>query len=466
MNMPATFVYGVGLDDRRISLQIDLSEHQDWTVATQLVKQTEEIFTAPNYYYFYDSPTMVGSIKMRSWTVGDQTIEVAMQHLGTDSSLDAYTEWIKKIVETERNIFGELPRFDYGRYTFLIAYNPWVKGDGMEHRNSTVCTSKGNLADHAPLLIGTIAHEFFHAWNIERIRPKSLEPFDFDHANLSGALWFGEGFTNYYDELVQCRAGIITKEQFLNTATKTMNAVVNSPARAFRNPIEMSHNASFVDAATSIDETNYQNNFVSYYTYGEFLGLALDLSIRSQFKERSLDDYMRAMWVKFGKKELPYTLMDLQKTLADVTGSVPFADHFFEQYIYEANIPDMKKLLGSNGIEIALAQPNHIYMGDTKIDEKGVLLGKIQKGTGLYEAGLHIGDVIISINNIQIDNNTTFLSILKTLSINQSYPIVYHQMGQLKSGFFQTIPNPTIELRFKEKVDSNARAAQKKWLGL
>lgn len=241
MNMPATFVYGVGLDTRPIILKIDLQNYPDWSVATQLANEKNGFFSAPNYYYFYDSPTMVGSIEHRSWQVDDQTIEVAMQHLGTPQELDAYVGWIKKIVEEQKSIFGELPRFDYGRYTFLISYNPWVEGDAMEHRNSTVCTSKGNLAEHAQLLIGSVAHEFFHAWNIERIRPKSLEPFDFDHANLSGELWFGEGFTNYYDELTQCRANIITREKFLGTATRTFNSVINSPARSVRNPIQMSY---------------------------------------------------------------------------------------------------------------------------------------------------------------------------------------------------------------------------------
>ncbi len=465
MNMPATFAYGVGLDDREIALNIDLADHANWTIATQLVQESENRFTAPNYYYFYDSPTMVGDIKRRSWQVGDQTIEVAMQHLGTDDELDAYTEWIKKIVAAEQNVFGELPRFDYGRYTFLISYTPWVEGDAMEHRNSTVCTSKGNLSLHAPLLIGSIAHEFFHAWNIERIRPKSLEPFDFDHANLSGELWFGEGFTNYYDELAQCRAGVVSKEKFLHTATKTLNAVINSPARSYRTPIQMSHNASFVDAATSIDETNYLNNFISYYTYGEFLGLALDLSIRSEFQKLTLDNYMRAMWIKYGKTEIPYTLNDLQTTLAEVTGSTRFANKFFEEYIYQSKIPDMPKLFDHVGIEMIEAKPHLIYLGSVSVDAQGVLSGKIQKGTALYEAGLDIGDQIISINELTISEETSFDMLIKQLTLNKSYPIVYNQMGTIKSAMLTTTPSPEIELKFAEKMKEKTNTARLHWLG-
>lgn len=465
MNMPATFAYGLGFDQTPITLAIDLKDHPHWSVATQLVSEGNSTFSAPNYYYFYDSPTMVGSIAKRNWQVGDQIIEVAMLHKGTETEFDAYVEWIKKIVEAEKNVFGELPRFDYGRYTFLISYNPWVEGDAMEHRNSTVCTSKRSLSQHAPLLIGSIAHEFFHAWNMERIRPKSLEPFDFDHANLSGELWFGEGFTNYYDELAQCRAGVKSKEQFLNAATRTFNRVINSPARAYRNPIQMSYNASYVDAATSIDETNYHNTFISYYTYGEFLGLALDLSIRSKFKNLSLDDYMRAIWIKFGKTEKPYTLDDLTNTLAEVTQSKKFADHFFEQYIYASDIPNMKALLSEVGIEMALAQPNKVSLGEATVNDKGIVSGKMISGTPLYEAGLDLGDQIISINKTTLSDTASFVSILSSLPLKKAFEITYNQMGIIKSGTFVTTPSREIILTFSTKPSESEVESQKLWLG-
>ena len=112
------------------------------------------------------------------------------------------------------NGIGELPAFDFGTYTFISCYRPNCAGDGMEHRNSTSLTSSNSLSSSMIGLLGTVSHEFFHAWNVERIRPKTLEPFDFTDANMSGELWLAEGFTNYFGALVIARAGIITPTQY------------------------------------------------------------------------------------------------------------------------------------------------------------------------------------------------------------------------------------------------------------
>jgi predicted metalloprotease with PDZ domain len=464
LNMPAVFAYGVDLDQRAIGLKIDLSDQPEWSVATQLQKVQNDYFTAPNYYYFYDSPTMVGKIIRREWEVDGQTIEVAMQHFGTEKELDNYVDWIKRIVIQEKAIYGELPRYDFGRYTFLISYTPWVFNDAMEHRNSTVCTSMGTLARHAPLLIGSIAHEFFHSWNIERIRPKSLEPFNFDEPNMSGELWFGEGFTNYYDELAQCRAGVITQENFLNTAADVYNSVKNAPGRTFRNPVQMSCNAPFVDAAKAIDETNYQNNFISYYTYGEFLGLALDLSIRSSFKNLSLDDYMRFVWLKYGKTEIPYTLKDLQQALADVTKSEKFANNFFESYIHNSEIPDMEALFGKMGINSMLEKEGKVHFGKVSLDKYGAIENQLTKGTALYEAGLDKGDILVAINDMKISKELSLDALIEKLEINKEYKVDYVQMGQVKSGVFITKQDPEMVLNFDKKASSSNLKMLEAWL--
>ena len=110
-------------------------------------------------------------------------------------------EKARKVVAEQVAIFGETARYDHGTYTFLAVYVPWASGDGMEHRNSTVLSSGASLARNEMGLLSTLSHEFFHSWNVERIRPRALEPFDFFRANPSDALWFAEGFTSYYTPL-------------------------------------------------------------------------------------------------------------------------------------------------------------------------------------------------------------------------------------------------------------------------
>ena len=130
-----------------------------------------------------------------------------MHHDGSDADADRFAEGVDQIVREQRAIFGELPEFE-APYTFIADFLPHASSDAMEHRNSTILTSPASLrnADARLDLLSTAAHEFFHSWNIERIRPRSLEPFKLDAPNPSGELWFGEGFTNYYEQLTMHRA--------------------------------------------------------------------------------------------------------------------------------------------------------------------------------------------------------------------------------------------------------------------
>ena len=161
----------------------------------------------------------------------------------------------------------------------------WGDGDGMEHRNSTSLTAPGALRNpqQRAQIIGTVAHEFFHGWNVERIRPRSLEPFDLERANMSGELWLAEGFTEYYGPLLLRRAGLISDQETKQTLTALIDLVTNGPGRGVRSAIDMSRMAPFVDAGRPIDRTNWQNSYISYYPFGGAVALALDLSINVSF---------------------------------------------------------------------------------------------------------------------------------------------------------------------------------------
>ncbi|RED97065.1 M61 family metallopeptidase [Marinoscillum furvescens] len=463
LNMPATFVYGKELKNREIQLSIP-GMPDGWSVATQLQMLTDSSFSAPDYYYFYDSPVMVGEIDWRRWEVAGQTIEIAMMHEGTPEELDNYTEWVKKIVAEQKRIYGSLPDFDFGRYTFLIAYNPWAVGDGMEHRNSTICTSSGSLKENEHDLIGTVAHEFFHAWNIERIRPQSLEPFDFANANMSEALWFGEGFTSYFDDLTLVRTGIITPEGYVNGLIGGLNYVLNSPARAFRSPMEMSHQATFVDAGTANDATNYSNNFVSYYSYGAVIGLGLDLTLRRDFN-KTLDDYMQRMWERFGKPEQPYTMQDLQQELADYTNS-EFAEEFFTSQIYGSELPDFEQLFADFGIKLSLKNPNSAYFANPKLSREGVVQSTVLRGTAFYDAGIEKGDQIISVDGREVTNTADLNRTINTLQVGQTYTIEYIQLGEIKTGNFTARQDPRITLSFlpEEQLKKRVIKRRAEWL--
>ena len=218
LNIPETFMYAIDYEKRPILVNFAVRKGLKWKVPTQLKSMGNNTYYAPNLDYFMDSPTEMSNHAVRSFKVqnknGAHRINFALHHNGTEAELDEYFEKVKKVVLTQKTIFGTLPKFDYNEYTFLACYLPNVSGDDMEHRNSTVLTSTRSLANGGmERNIGTVSHEFCHAWNVERIRPQSLEPFDYTEANMSGELWFAEGFTSYYTNLTLVRAGLITEKE-------------------------------------------------------------------------------------------------------------------------------------------------------------------------------------------------------------------------------------------------------------
>lgn len=427
LNMPATFIYMPSLKNQEMQVTFNLREDLNWKVVTQLKHIQGNTYHANNLQYFMDSPTEISDYRLRFFDVDGQTINFALHHNGTEQELDLYFEKVKQVVLQEEAVFGELPIFDFGNYTFLACYIPNASGDGMEHRNSTVLTSTRSLAEGGmERNIGTVAHEFFHSWNVERIRPQSLEPFDFEEANMSGALWFAEGFTSYYTSLILCRAGLISQEAYVKGLTGTFNYVWNSPGRQFFNAIEMSYQAPFVDAATSVDPVNRNNTFISYYSYGSMLGLALDLSLRE--KGLHLDHFMKLMWANFGKQEQPYTVEDLHNTLNNYAGP-EFGDSFFNHYIYKSEMPNMEQLLNRVGVSLT-QDSSKVWFGAAV--EGGLIVENTTMGSPAYLAGLEQGDKIAKIGDVLIDRTTDFNLILKAFKPHNQVSVVFERLGKTK----------------------------------
>ncbi len=425
LNMPATFIYVPELSEKEMEVTFNLREDLNWKIATQLKHQQNTTYYAKDLQYFMDSPVEIADFKKRSFNVKGQTINLVLHdENATDEHANTYIEHIKKIVLEQEQVFGELPKYDYNEYTFLACYMPNASGDGMEHRNSTYVVSQRSLATGGiEQNIGTVAHEFFHCWNVERIRPKALEPFKFDEANMSGELWFAEGFTSYYDDLSLVRSGIITREKYIQGLIGTFNYVWTSPARQFFNPMEMSYQAPFVDAAKSVDEVNRENTFISYYSYGSMLGLALDLSLRDI--DLNLDDYMKLVWNTYGKTQIGYTIEDLHKTLNTYAGKT-FGDQFFNDYIYKSEMPDYSRLLKQMGVSLELK--NSIDFGANVRSQK--LMSNPIIGTAAYEAGLQKDDKILQVESIVVEGNVSINAILNNFKVGDKVHVVFERFGK------------------------------------
>lgn len=415
MNIPATFMWARGFDARPVRVTFTQPKGTTWKVATQLFPTKDPwTFTAPNFQYFMDSPTEMSDFAVRSFKVSNPggkefTIVTAVHHDGPESAVDEYVAGTEKIVREQAAIFGEYPEFDGGTYTFLGDYVPWGGGDGMEHRNSTVVAAPVSFKNPqtARQVLGTVSHEFFHAWNVERIRPKGLEPFNFEEANMSGEMWIAEGFTQYYGGLVMGRAGLRPADQTLLGLANSALGVATHPARQFRSAVQMSQHAPFSDAARAVDETNFSYSFISYYTYGSALALALDLELRARSNGKlSLDDYMQVMWKLHGKPggpqpglvAKPYTLEDARERLAEVSGDSGFARDFFTRFVEGREAPDYEKLLAPAGIVVKKRNPGAAWTG-LQMDRanQSTVAGLVPFGTPAFAAGIEQGDVITSI---------------------------------------------------------------------
>ncbi|WP_394748379.1 M61 family metallopeptidase [Spongiimicrobium salis] len=464
LNIPATFMFAPALKNNPIQVTFKTREDLGWKIATQLKPLQNNTYTAPNLDYFMDSPTEISNFSIREFQETSNgksyNIRFVLLHEGTEAELDDYFEQVKAIVKQEKAVYGELPDFDYGEYTFLACYMPNASGDGMEHRNSTILTSTRSLANGGMRSnIGTVSHEFFHAWNVERIRPKSLEPFDYEAANMSGELWFAEGFTSYYTGLILCRANIRTPKEYVEGLTGTFNYVWNSPARQFFNPIEMSYQAPFVDAATSVDPVNRENTFISYYSYGSVLGLALDLSLREQ--NLNLDDYMKLIWNTYGKTEIPYTISNLHEALNKYAGK-SFGDRFFDQYIYNSNMPNYASLFDQVGVSLQ-RNDDKVAFG-ARVNDAGTIQNNPSIGSPAYLAGMDKGDHIVFVDNKAVDQKTSFSSLLENYAPGDQIKVTFNRFGNQKSTIVTLSKDPRYRIGFVEKPSEAALRKRKAWL--
>ncbi len=472
LNMPATFMWVKGMEKASISLLFSAPD-KNWKVATQLKPTSDPFaFSAPDLQYFMDAPTKVTNMHWREWKVANPdnkqyTFRLALDAEAPEALVDNFTEKLKRVVTAGQAVYGELPAYDYGTYTFIASINPYVaRGDGMEHRNSTMITLKRDF-DGSNELLGVFAHEFFHCWNVERIRPKSLEPFNFERSNMSEALWVAEGFTHYYGDVLLVRAGLLSYDQFQFENSKLVNAV-STPGVQMYTPVENSQRAVFVDAGVSFDRTNYPNMYTSYYTYGGAIALALDLELRARFN-KSLDDVMRELWRKFGKAEVPYTLDDVRNALAAVAGNSAYATTFFKEHVYGHQSFDYKKLLEPAGYTLqhtnSGAWPGEIAF---KTEENQLIVANNTiRNTPLYIAGIDIDDVIIEFDGKKVHQVQDITDVLRHHKQGEKISIVYAHRNNVINTQITLTENPAVRIVaiVEGKTNSEVQAFRVKWMG-
>ena len=405
-----------------------------------------------------------------------QTIRVVAHSQATDAELKDYFAGVEKIVREEQAVFGELPNYEPGYYTFLADALPWDNGDGMEHRNSTVITGQR-------LNLGTVAHEYFHNWNVERIRPQGLEPFNFRDANMSYGMFIAEGFTQYYGQLAMIRAGLSPSMQAF---AGEISQVVNTPGTQYRSAEDMSRMAPLVDGASDLFPTYFNNTFVSYYTFGAAVAMGLDLELRTRSNGTvSLDDFERAMWLAYGKPGQttpglvahPYTLADVQLQIAKVSGDPAFAADFVKRHMAGTEKIDYAPLLLKAGFvlkakgtptlgRIFLAQKGSpTRRGAAPTNETLKVATSTIIGTPAYNAGLDLDDELISVAGTNIAGPGDIDKAIAKHKVGDTVELVFKRRGQQVKSNATLAADPTFEITDVENPTAEQKAFREAWLG-
>ncbi len=380
-----------------------------WKVATGLsaVAEQQNTFRAENYDILYDSPVEVGVFKTLNFEVRNVPHRIVIDGEGNYNT-ERLRRDIKRIVETEIELMGgEIP---YRDYTFILHVRSNTSG-GLEHLNSTALGAKrfafqpeSSYRDFLSL----VAHEFFHLWNVKRIRPDALGPFDYTQENYTKLLWVAEGLTEYYSTLALRRAGLISDRDYLNIMASNIQDLQKKPGRLVMSAEEASFDAWIKYYR---QDENAFNSQISYYDKGALIGMLLDLEIRKRSANaKSLDDVMRYLYTEFFKKTRNYTPEDFQRACEMMAGSS--LEQFFARYVrgraeldYNAGVEAAGLRLDTTGtnkkpVEIAFLGADFAQDGDR------LLIRRVYAGAPAYDQGLNAGDQIVALDNMRVNEES------------------------------------------------------------
>lgn len=398
-NGAALFFYSPGWEHSPIAVTI-VPPDPSWRVATPLPAAPDRpnTFMAPDFDTLVDSPFEIGTHQHYTFTAGDKPHDLVIWGNPGNSNAAQIQADIAKIIEVEADLFGGLP---YDRYLFFLHLCANSYG-GLEHKNacSLIYPRFGfHPQEEYNRFLQLVAHEFFHLWNVKRIRPKALESFDYTAENYTPSLWFAEGTTSYYDILLPRRAGLYDAKTCLAAYSKDITRLQQTPGRQVQSLTESSFDAWI---KLYRPDANSPNCGISYYLKGELVSLLLDLLMRSRHNnQRSLDDVMRQLWETFGKPEVGYTPEQLQAVMESVAGLS--LDRFFADYIEGTVELPFDEYLQPFGLRLQVEMNAEPYLGLTLKSEGGkTLIQTVETGSPAEQAGLNPGDELLALNGVRV----------------------------------------------------------------
>lgn len=406
---PGMFVYLAGKIDRPATVHFNLPS--GWSsIATGLdpVAGRPNTFSASDFDLLYDCPTLLGSQEHFQFEVNGVRHSIVAEDVPADLDRAKIAADLKKMVETATSMMGDIP---YKHYTFLLM----GRGvGGVEHLTSAAMFFNGaslETADGYRRWLSFAAHEYFHTYNVKRIRPIALGPFDYDHENFTTMLWEAEGFTSYYQDLLLERAGLTTPAQYFATLTANISTYENSPGHLFQSAAQSS-----ID--TWIHGEDAANTTISYYNKGPAIAAMLDYQIRAATgNQKSLDDVMRALYNEYFKQKKRGFTDDEFRAVCERIAGVQLGE-VLGDYVATTKAIDYQKYFALAGLRIDTelrAQPG-VYLGavagapgrggpGAPPEPAGAqVISRIDYDSPASHGGLSIGDEILSIDGVRVSN--------------------------------------------------------------
>jgi predicted metalloprotease with PDZ domain len=400
-NGAALFFRIPGFEKQPVQVTI-VPPRQQWCVTTPLppVSGQPNTFQASDFDTLVDSPFEIGCQELHHFEVLGKSHELAIWGKGNANSARMIPD-IKKIIQVEAQMFGGLP---YDRYVFLLHLSSQNNG-GLEHKYACSLNYPRfgfRAKDKYDRFMQLVAHEFFHLWNVKRIRPKALEVFDYDRENYTPSLWFSEGTTSYYDQVIPLRAGIYDAKSFLNNLGKEITRLQTTPGRQVQ-PLSESSFDAWIKLYRP--DANSGNSQISYYLKGELVSLLLDLLIRERHENaRSLDDVMLKMWQQFGQPEIGFTPEQLQEVIESVAAMD--LDDFFKRYVDGTEELPFNQYLEPFGLQMVgdYEDESIPHLGVKATTENGRELIKfVEASSPSQRAGIDAGDELLAIDGIRVN---------------------------------------------------------------
>jgi predicted metalloprotease with PDZ domain len=435
---------------------VTVRPYGNWKIATGLprVAARPNTFRAENFDVLYDSPFEVSDFAEITFNVQGKPHRIVITGEG-NYDLRQMAKDVAKIAEEGYKIFGELPFEDY---TFIVNLRG---GGGLEHMNSTAL--QWNRFGFKPQaryngFLNLVAHEYFHLWNVKRIRPDALGPFDYENESYTKLLWVAEGMTSYYEGLLLRRAGLISDHEFLDGKASMIEQLQARPGR-----FETSLEEASMDAWIKYyrQDENSVNNQISYYDKGDIVSMMLDVTIRTASGgAKSMDDVLRHLYTEFFKKGRNYTPEDFQKVSEMMAGRS--LDDFFSKYVRgEADI-DYNAIMSGIGLKVDISEPNRTraYIGADLAEESGRLtIRSVPADTPAYEQGLNTGDQIVAVDGYRAGQ--TFLqSYLAEKKPNDKVRLTIFRFDKLRDVTFTLGGNMRKEYSFSPVENATAEQSR------